>query len=148
MIIHDEHGMSLVEILVVLALIGLVVGAYSLYLRPVEAALETASAHVEGTLRAARLKAIATTSAYRVRPQDDGRLVAEWAGSCSAASWTDDDGLDLDLPADVRLDSTAWTVCFTSRGVSNANVVITLNHPQHGTRHIEVLLGGTTRVFQ
>ena len=54
--------------------------------------------------------------------------------------------IGIELPDGVSLDSTAWSVCFGSRGVSNSNVVVGLTHDEYGSRSVEVMLGGTTRI--
>ena len=40
----------------------------------------------------------------------------------------------------------AWVVCFNARGISSNNLTVTLSHPDRGSRQVEVLLGGATRV--
>ena len=99
-------------------------------------------------MRQARLSAIATTSAYRVRPTSLYELGADMADSCSATTWTADNSMNLDLPGGVEFDSTSWSVCFSSRGISAGNVVIGLHHDTFGDVDVEVLLGGTTRVVE
>lgn len=141
-----QSGMTLIEVVAVLAIAGLALGAASLYLRPVEAPLHSGAAIVEGALRAARLKAMASTSAYRVSPDGASGLRAESATSCSAATWSDDPALTFELPEGVTLSSTAWSVCFGSRGIADANTTIALEHPEFGSISVEVLLGGATRV--
>ena len=139
--------MSLPELMVGLAIMGLALGAAGLFLRPAAAPLQTGTVLVEGYFRQARMKAIAHTSAYRVRAITTDRLRLEFANTCSAVTWTASDALDLELPQDVALTSTTWSVCFTSRGISQNNVVVTLTHAEYGSRQVEVLLGGTTRVI-
>jgi hypothetical protein len=55
--------------------------------------------------------------------------------------------MKVDLPEGVSLAATNWTVCFGSRGISNDNVSITLEHGEFGAIQVEVLVGGTTRVL-
>lgn len=146
--IHGQEGLSLVEALVVLTIAGLAIGATSLYLAPAEAPLITGTTILEGTFRQARLKAIATTSAYRVKPILNYRMIAETAVSCASTTWTEDPEMRVILPDKVTLDDVTWSVCFSSRGVSSDNVTIGLSHPHFGSKQIEVLLGGTTRVIE
>jgi hypothetical protein len=56
--------------------------------------------------------------------------------------------MKLNLPDGVTLADTGWSVCFSSRGISSDNVVITLQHDVYGSEQVEVLLGGTTRVVE
>lgn len=141
-----SRGSSFVELLVVLAITGVAVGAAALYLRPVEAPVQVAAAELEGVLRRARARALATTSACRVLPVGPGALRTECAASCAASSWTGEPGGSLELPRDVTMTDTGWAVCFTSRGLSSDNLTITLVHPEYRAREVEVLLGGAARV--
>lgn len=136
------------ETLAVLAILGITLGIGTVYLTPLEAPLEAGALLVEGFCRQARLSAIATTSAYRVRPGTAERLLAEHASSCAETVWTLDDGMGTELPRGVTVESTAWSICFSSRGVSSDNQEIRLQHSEDGSIGVEVLVGGTTRVVQ
>jgi len=139
--------MTLPEVLIVVAIMGIMLAIGLLYLKPAEAPLQAGSLLLEGVFRQARLQAIATTSAYRVSPSGTGGLEIEFAASCSDSTWAGAPNGNYELPSDVTLDDTSWSVCFTSRGIATTNVVIQLNHPDFGSRQVEVLLGGTTRVL-
>jgi prepilin-type N-terminal cleavage/methylation domain-containing protein len=143
-----QAGSTLLETLVVLAIMGIALGIGSMYLRPIERPLESGAALVESLCRQARTSAIATTSAYRVRPGSAYMLLAEQAASCSETTWTVDNTTKTQLPQGVTVTSTSWTVCFSSRGISTDNQKIQLQHDQFGTIVVEVLLGGTTRVIE
>ncbi len=145
---NGEAGVSLFEVLVVIFILGLSVGIASMNFEPLETPLEASATLIEGFMRQARLNAIVTTSAYRVSPWNSGRLRAETANSCSATSWTADNRMSLNLASGVALSSTSWSVCFSSRGISNENVPIEMHHSTYGTTLVEVLLGGTTRVVK
>lgn len=134
------------ELLAVLAVVGIAVGAASLYLRPMEAPVQTAAAELEGFLRQARARALATTSACRVLPVTSRGVRAECADECGASTWTPEAGGGLGFPDRVTMTNTAWSVCFDSRGLADANLTITLVHPEYRGRQVEVLLGGAARV--
>jgi hypothetical protein len=53
--------------------------------------------------------------------------------------------MDLELPAGVTLSSTDWSVCFNSRGTASDNVTLVLQHPDHASQTLEILLGGALR---
>ena len=138
-------GFSSLELLTVLALIGMLVaiGALSVaqMATPLEAAGDTLTAMIEQT----RSKAIYTTRVHRVRPLSDDRLIVEYAGSCSSVSWTYDAAITLELPRQVTLADTSWSVCFNRRGLSSTNLVIELQHPDNGRRELELFKGGVMR---
>jgi prepilin-type N-terminal cleavage/methylation domain-containing protein len=142
-----QDGTSLVEVLVVLALLGLIVAGAVVRFEAAATPVRAGALEVAGFFRQARARALATTSAYRVFADSDRLLAAEWAASCTAPSWTSDPALALELTEGVRLGATAWTVCFSSRGTSADNVTVSVTHPEYGSRQIEVMLGGSTRIL-
>ena len=142
-----EKGTTLIELIAVVAILGIGLAAASMYFRPMEGPLDAAVALTEGQLRQARVTAIATTSAYRVRPSSNATIIAETAANCAATTWTADPDLVVDLPDDVSFTDTSWGFCFGARGVSTVNATITLQDTRSRTRQIEVLRGGTTRVM-
>ena len=142
-----SRGMSLVELLVALAIIGTVVTTAALYLRPLQAPLHSGVAELEGCIQRSRTAAMSTTSAYRLTPDGSGRITAQFAASCSASTWTNDPTISLQFPEGVRMSSTAWSLCFDPRGLPSSNLTIALTHPQFGTRSVEVMLGGATRTL-
>jgi len=144
--VSRAEGATFVELLVVLTLLGLVAGATAIYLKPMETSTRDGALQVEGFFKEARFKAMATTSAYRVRPETSSRLIAETAASCSSATWTADSSVSSDLPRDVTLGDTAWSLCFNSRGIASQNVTLTVQQAGRPTRIVEVLLGGTARI--
>ena len=141
-----QTGSTLMETLVALAIMGIGLGIGTALIRPDEAPLDEGAARVEALCRQARTSAIASASAYRIRPDATDSLLAERGASCSASTW-ESGGVDATrLPEGVSLTSTSWTVCFGRRGFSNANEEIRLQHADLGTIAVEVLRGGTTRV--
>ena len=142
-----QAGASLLEVLVVVAIIALFFAATLANLKPAEAPLQTGSRLVEAFIFQARSSAIATTSVYRVLPDGAGRLVTEYADACDDVTWNSEPGGVLQLPDEVTMTDTDWTVCFGRRGLSTANLTVTLVHPDFGSKQVEVLLGGTTRVI-
>ena len=131
-----------------LTIAALLLSLSSLYLTPMEADLGAGIALTEGFLRQSRATAMATTSAYRIRPASNTRLVAETGSSCLTDTWVADADLSLELPGDVALVDTTWSVCFGSRGLASGVATIGLSQPGAGSRNIAVLRGGTTRVVR
>ncbi len=147
---HKQAGMTMAELLVIVAIMGLGLGIASLMLRPLETPLESGATLLEGLFRQARLEAIAKTAAYRVAPDNPHVIGGDYAASCTAADdeWTADNAVKVQLPEGVTVSSEVWSVCFSSRGISNTNQIIELQHSYYGNVKVEVLLGGTTRVLQ
>jgi hypothetical protein len=143
---RSTAGLTVVELLGVVAMIGILVGVATLWLGPMDDPLDSGAKLLEGFFRQARAKALATTTAHRVVPVTDEHLAVEFANSCSETTWTADPRLELDLPEGVTLTDTSWSVCFTSRGISEAATVVDLWHSEAGTRQVEVLVGGLSRV--
>lgn len=143
-----QSGSTLIELLAVIAIVGIGFGAASMFFRTMEGPLKAGVALTEGQLRQARVSAMASTSAYRVRPTSNATIIAEKAVNCAATTWTADADLAVDLPRDVTFTDTSWSFCFGARGVSTVNASITLQHARLGTLQIEVLRGGTTRVLR
>jgi Tfp pilus assembly protein PilV len=142
----SEAGTTLIEVLAVVAIMGLGLGAAALQLGALEAPLDSGAQLLQGSLRQARLNAIASTSAYRVVPLTVDRLTGQFADSCSATTWTTDSSMAMNLPQGVDFQSTSWAVCFSARGISDGNVTVTLEHDTAGQISVEVLVGGTTRI--
>ncbi len=141
-------GTSLVEMLVVLAVMVTVLGLGAVSFDAVEAPVRRGADLLLGELRQARALAMSTTTAHRVRPTTASQLVVERAPSCAAISWTPEPRLDVDLPDQVTLTQQDWQVCFDTRGLASTNLVATLDHPRYASRSIEVLLGGASRIVQ
>ena len=144
---NRERGASLIEVLGLLAIIAVALGAVAMKMQTLGSPLDTSTSLLEGVFREARLNAIATMSAYRVSPSSTTRLKGEKAATCSATTWTVDNSMRTDLATGVTQSPTTWSVCFNSRGISTANVIVTLTHPKYGSRSVEVLVGGTSRVL-
>jgi Tfp pilus assembly protein FimT len=139
--------MTFIEIVVVLAILAIAVTAFAMNLQPVTSPVDTSTNLLEGVFREARLNAIATMSAERVSPASTTVLKGEKAASCSATTWTTDQSLSTTLPTGVTMSPSSWSVCFSSRGISTNNVTVTLTHPTYGSKSVEVLYGGTSRVL-
>ena len=144
----NERGTTLMELLVVLLLLGLSVTAVAYNLSPLETPLHSGTVLLESYFRQVRRQAMATTSAYRAVPVGQDRLIAQRASSCLDTTWTDDPTVHMELPDGVDMTDSTWRVCFSSRGISASNVIVTLSHADFGQKQVEVLIGGTTRVLQ
>jgi hypothetical protein len=137
--------MSLVELVVVSALLGIVLLIAGLYLEPFEAPVQTGGELIDALIKQTRAKSMAETTVHRIRPLDPDSLVVEHATACSSMAWTLEPRMSLDLPRGVALSATAWSICFSTRGIASDNIVLTLSHPDFPSRQLEILKGGAVR---
>ena len=125
--------------------------------------LEDTSRRVASQFTLVRTKAMAQTSAYRVRALSREQLIVERANSCAAdeATWVVDPGFDQDedlqfddgiLLAQVWINGTrqssanrtTWTHCFNSRGLATQNLRLRLRNSATRDRiDLEFFPGGT-----
>jgi Tfp pilus assembly protein FimT len=144
------RGISILEILVTLGVLGIVLGIAAINLRPLSNDASNAAAETAGFLRQARARAMATTSAVRVVYVSATRLRTETAPNCNAASGWSDARLNLNLEQGARLisnwNSNDTVVCFSSRGFTNSNITLNLQDNDGRTAALEILLGGGVEI--
>jgi hypothetical protein len=141
----EARGASLIELLVMLAILGLVLGAAFVSLMPVAGPVERAGEQIDGVLRQARARAMASMTVHRVRPLDADTLIVETASDCASAAWSLDARFGLELAGGVVLSDTSWSACFDGRGLSSESVTMTLLHTERPPRQLELLRGGMVR---
>lgn len=142
---YSQSGFSLLEMLVALSVVGAISGIAVMNLRSLSSAAENGAAQLLGFFKQARAKAISTTSAYFVVPTSSSEVITRVGTSCSDAAPVADPALELSLPSGASLSDTTWSVCFTSRGLSDSNFSVTVLDTQSGSKTVEVLLGGGVR---
>jgi prepilin-type N-terminal cleavage/methylation domain-containing protein len=117
--------------------------------------VENATNQLASDLRLMRTKAMANTSAYRLRLNSTKSFVVEYATTCDVqdadwkveASFTQD---ELKLPDSVRvtLPTSNWRICFNSQGMSDQGLTLTLkNSKNNNTKSIQVFVGGAIDVY-
>lgn len=142
----SELGFTIVELLVAFAIISVLSGIAIMNLNALSNSSENAAASLVGLLKQARARAIASTSAYFVVPTSTTSIVTRSGTTCSDASPVDDPTLTLQLPSGASLGATAWSVCFTSRGLSDSNTEVVVNDIHSHSRTVEVFLGGGVQI--
>jgi len=141
-----EAGFSLIEMLVVLAILGILLSIMGLNLRPFADPLQDSAARIEGFLKQTRAKAMATTSAYRIH-YGSGFLYAERAHRCTDTQWTPDPKLRMQLPDRVSVNwGGSQPVCITSRGYATASRTVVLTDDRGRQKRVTLLIGGAVRV--
>ncbi len=124
---------------------AILLAVMALNLRPLYDPLADATNRVEGFIKQTRAKAMATTSAYRIRISGN-QLVGERAKRCSDTSWTPDSRLVLELPRGVTITSNpSVPLCFSSRGYATTPMTYTLSDAKGRTRQLQVFIGGAVR---
>jgi len=141
-----ERGFTMVEVLVVFALTAIMMGIAVSNLKELNSSSRDAASEIVAFLKEIRAKAISTTRAYTVSASGNDTLVARYASVCSDASPTLDSSARLELPAGTHLTNTAWTICFTSRGLADDAITIPVEDAQSRAETVEIVLGGAARI--
>lgn len=139
-----NEGVSLLELIVVLGLIGILATTATSSIGSLDSPLSNAAFSSSHYLRLARARAISTTSFVRVAPTSTSTIVATTGDSCTATQ-TVIDNLSMNYDEGVTLGATDWHLCFTPRGLSDEHITFSFSH-ESGTKTIEVALGGGIRV--
>lgn len=145
--------MSFIEILVVLAIIGIASGIAALNLRPLGNYIDNAASEMAGTLKQVRARAMSTTSAYRISRASDTQLIVEFAdGSrCDSSDWQEESRLNHEFREGVRIKEVRGgdddvIVCFNPRGLASRTPTVILSDANERERSVSVYLGGAVRV--
>ena len=144
--IASQNGFTLVEMLVVFLMIACLSGIAVMNLKALSSPSENGAAQLLGFFKHARAKAISTTSAYFVMPTSTSTVITKFGTNCSDAAPVNDSALRLNLPSGASLGNVGWSVCFTTRGLSDSNTTVTVNDTENGSKTVEVLLGGGVRL--
>lgn len=145
-VVRKEGGFTLLEMMAVLAIFTVLSGIAIINLKEFSKPAENGAAQLLGFMKQARARGLATTSAYFVLPTSSTRVITRYGVNCADAAPVADNSLTMDLPTGATLAATDWSICFTSRGLSDSNTTIVVNDNQAGTKVIEVLLGGGVRI--
>jgi len=156
---QKSDGLTLIELLLVMAVFGIVLGIAALNLRPLEGKLESAANNLSGLIRQGRSKAMGTTTAYRlVLPAGSSsqEFAFEWANNncrhdpdAPAGTWTADGKLTFTLPEGVTfqgLTPSDAQLCFNSRGITADTPQLLLEDDKGNTRTLQVFAGGMVEI--
>ncbi len=140
-----QAGVSMIELLAVVAITGLVVvGVAWTSGESVSGGLKAGTDQIRTITRIARTYAMSTTTPHRVVPIDETTIAIEWGGPCDdgSATWTALDNEVYELPRGVELETTSWSVCFTTRGWTTDEHDLLLLEG-NSSQELSVLLGGS-----
>lgn len=140
-------GYTLLEALLVLAIMGIVAGMTATSFRELANEFDSAVSETSAYMRLTRHRAIAKTSAYRVVLVSQNQLRAEYANTCESDVWTVDDQALLFLEGRTTLEvqdvlPNQAFVCFSSRGVASASSTLVLRDPRGRYAELEIFVGG------
>jgi prepilin-type N-terminal cleavage/methylation domain-containing protein len=144
-IMKNQAGYTLTELLVTMSLLSVMSGFAFVNLLDLSNPARSAASEISGFLKQARARALSTTSAYTVSASSTDTLTTTVGTTCSAAQ-SAEPSLTLELDH-ADLSNVSWSICFTSRGFPDKNVVIPVTDDYSGSNSVEVLLGGAIRVL-
>jgi prepilin-type N-terminal cleavage/methylation domain-containing protein len=142
-----EQGFSLFELVIVVAIISIFLGTAGLEMMKLENKAQNGANELSGFLKRTRAKALATTNAYTITPLSGSSLKTSYATSCSDTNLTDDVDLTLSLPSGAAMTNTSWSICYSTRGLSNTSVDIPISDTE-GTATVRVVLGGGIKIIR
>lgn len=148
---RGQDGFTLLEAVVVVAILGIIVGVAAPAFGGLGNELENSSRETAAFFREARAQAMVSTSAYRVVVVSETELVGEYARHCADSEWTPEPRLALHLGSRTWLEADALEpgavlTCYDSRGVGDSSPTLTVRRAGGGSATVEVFLGGGARV--
>lgn len=144
---HSQTGTSVINLLITMALASILMGIGVMDLRAISVSSRDAASQVVDFMKATRLMSIETVGPWEVRPIDSRTLRAYPVETCGGPQAT----IAAHQPRNLRLISgfeihpTSWVVCFSSRGLSDAVVDISIrptHPPLTQEKKVQVLLSG------
>ncbi len=142
---RGSAGYSVLELLLVLGLVGIMSMVIANNMKQLSDPVQDSANQLMGFLKQARAKAISTTSAYIVEADGASRLVTRYDTTCGGTTSIADPQLSLDLADGVTMDNTTFSVCFTSRGLPDTDLTLTVSTATK-SRTVELFLGGAIRI--
>lgn len=147
MVDHGVQGFTLLELLVVMAIIGILVAISPIAFNQLRAPAREGVSLTNATIKSARARAISSTSAVRLSLQADRLgLKAETARTCTDTAWTVLPTLSVTLPQQASyVNSLPWNVCYTSRGrIQTAPASLRVKDTKGRSLGLTFYLGGAT----
>lgn len=144
-------GYTLFEMLVVIAIIGILFGIVAINVNGLHNNADTAASTVTSSLIQARTTAISTTSSIRVTLSSPTVLLFETNTGCSKTTgWTSLSGISPSFNPGVSVTPGTtlagnWSICFTNRGelLLPAPATLTVKDTEKHSRSLTVYLTGS-----
>ena len=142
---RSSRGFTLVEMVVALCMIGVLMMFVGFNFKAIENEAQNGASELIGFLKKSRAKALTSTASYTITPVSSTLIRTTYSTSCSGAQ-TNDPSLSLELPTGAHLESTVWSVCYSSRGLSDSSVNIVISD-DYRSKTVQVVLGGGARIL-
>jgi prepilin-type N-terminal cleavage/methylation domain-containing protein len=144
----DCQGLSLLELLCVLGVIGIVAAATAPNFREdTNNPLQEETSALTSYLKLARSTAISTAKALTLTPISNMQIKAEYSTTCSDPAKTVSDQLSHELSEGVSMNDTTWSLCFSSFGLANGNLTLLLVDSDGKKSSIKIYTGGGVRIL-
>jgi prepilin-type N-terminal cleavage/methylation domain-containing protein len=165
-----DRGFSLAELVMVLALVGVLATLTLPSISFARRSLPDSTNRLASSFKMARAKAMSQTAAYRLRPTGvsatgQHSFTIEQAKKCSEPNpnnWRADGAfavsdrqLDPDIIFSAALEgnqtrnaTSGWSVCFNAQGLANKSLLLTLRNTKDlKFKEIEVFSGGNVHIY-
>jgi len=147
---NNKQGFTILEMLIVLAVLSILLTIVALNLRVFENPLKSGITEIEGLVNQTRGRAQAQTSAIRLTfAANTNTVLVSSSKRCTSLVWTPDPSSNYKLPESVTVSSTnlSTPLCIDSRGFADQYALVQLarTNGEPGTKSIEVLRGGVVR---
>ena len=154
----NRRGLTLLELLILIAVLGIVFMIAALDVRPLHNEARSAANELASAVRLTRARAMATTSAHRLSVGTPSELRMEAAIACDdAAGWAEETRFVTALSGSAELTRVSPTgldadfadaatgdvlLCFDPRGLADASPTVELRDARGRTALVDIYAGG------
>ena len=142
----QADGFTLLETMAVLGIMTILMSMALLNLSKFNLNSSNAANEIASLIKNARAYGMTSTVTVLVKPVSTSKITVTTASTCGATTRTTVPELSLTLPNGATLSSTAWSLCYTSRGLSKESVNIAVSD-RSLLKTVQVTLGGGIRVI-
>lgn len=142
---RSESGMTMVELLCAMGILGILLGIAVGGLKAIDRPLMDSTTSVDYFLRFVRTRAVASTKAMKVAPVS-AKSLGVWSGDNCDSTTVSVPSMSLDLRPGCTMTDTSWSVCFDQRGFAKASAVFFIVDSQGSSKRVKIALGGGTSI--
>ena len=143
--LNSENGYTIIEMITVMAMVGVLSMTVIMNIHEFENPAANAAFSCENYLRLARTNAVAHTEVIVIKPVSSTKLNASKGDTCSGTVTPMTD-MSLTLPHGATFATTSWTVCLTQRGLADSASSFDITDIFGTTKTVKVALGGGTMI--